>query len=97
MVNFLLQYVFSTFFMLFLWCSVIGMSIFVARKIKVYGVLVLGGAALPFTIFYMYKLFNLWDSYVLAVLYSRFAMVALTVGLIYSLWLMYKVKIDDLE
>jgi hypothetical protein len=84
----------NTWVMIALWACVVGMSIFVALKTKAYGVMGLGAGAIPQLIFYVYKLFNVWNTGAIAILYSRMADLALTASIIIALWMMYRSVYD---
>ena len=89
-----IEYILTTYFMIALWSAVVGVSVFTAYKTKAYGILILSGGAVPFVIFYVYKLLNVWETSPHAVLYSRVAMVSLCVSIILSLWLMCRSMCD---
>ena len=92
----ILEHLLSSYVMVVAWFSVIAVSIYITYKIKVYGVLVIAGGAIPFFIFYSYKVFGIWDTRPHdAILYSRIAGISLCVSLILSLWMMHRSIYDE--
>ena len=92
---YILDGILNTYVMISLWFGVIGVISFVAYKTKLYGILVVAAGGMPYLIFYVYKLFNVWDTGLKAILYSRLASVSLCVSVILAVWLMYRSQYDE--
>lgn len=78
--------------MLALWCGVAVVVIWVGFRTKMYGLIIMAGSVLPHIIFQLYGLFNVWDTVPLAiaVMYARVADISLAVGLVMSVFMMYR-------
>ena len=86
----IIEHLLTSYVMILTWCIVIIISVLVTYKTKLYGVLVIGGGAIPFLIFYVYQRFGVWDTHPYAILYSRAAGISLSVSLSLALWMMYR-------
>ena len=95
--TFLLDGVLTTYVMVIFWLTVIGVIVYVSRKTRLYGILSVAAGVVPTLIFYIYKIFNVWESTNTAILYSRLAGLSIGLSLTLALLLMRRSIYNESE